>query len=240
MANGTALNTALVTGGAGGIGGAITRALARDGWKVYIHYNRGDAAAQALAQETGGCPVQADLTFPLEVKGLFARIGEVGLLVNNAGTAHYGLLQDMTEPEWRRVFALNVDGVYRCCREAIPGMVRRKAGCILNVASVWGVRGASCEAAYSASKGAVVALTKALCKELGPSGIRVNALCPGVIDTEMIANLSPEDKRALAEDTPLGRLGRPEDVGELAAFLASPRAAFITGQVIGCDGGFGV
>lgn len=238
MEAGKTVKKALVTGGSRGIGAAIVRALARDGWHVYIHYHRSAGAAQALAEETGGEAVGGDVALPLDVKTIFQRTGPVDLLVNNAGVAHYGLLQDMTEMEWRRLFAVNTDGAFRCCREAIPAMVRRRSGCIINTASVWGQCGASCEAAYSASKGALIAFTKALAKELGPSGVRVNCVCPGVIDTDMIANLTGEDKKALAADTPLGRIGTPEDVAELVSFLASDRAAFITGQVIAVDGGF--
>ena len=232
------MKKALVTGGSRGIGAAIVRALAADGWQVYIHCNKHPEAALALAQETGGTVVQGNLAMPMDVKTLFSQTGPVDLLVNNAGVAHYGLLQDMGEMEWRSLFAVNTDGVYRCCREAIPGMVQKHAGCIINISSVWGQLGASCEAAYSASKGAVIALTKALAKELGPSGIRVNCVCPGVIDTDMIANLTEEDKKALAAETPLGRLGEPEDVAKLVRFLASPEADFLTGQVIAADGGF--
>ena len=232
------MKKALVTGGSGGIGSAVCRALAADGWFVYVagchHMDR----AEALAREIGGEAVKADLSMPLDVKSLFRTVGDIELLVNCAGVAWYGLLQEMSEFDWRKVFGVNIDGMYRCCREAIPGMVKAQAGCIVNIASVWGQVGASCEAAYSASKGAVIALTKALAKELGPSGIRVNCVCPGVIDTDMIANLTEEDKKALAADTPLGRLGQPEDVAELVAFLASEKAAFLTGQVIAADGGF--
>jgi len=238
METGVSVKKALVTGGSRGIGAAIVRALAAEGWQVFIHCNKHPEAAQALAHRVGGTVVQGNLAMPMDVKTLFRQTGPVDLLVNNAGVAHYGLLQDMSEMEWRNVFAVNTDGMYRCCREAIPGMVKAQAGCIVNIASVWGQVGASCEAAYSASKGAVIALTKALAKELGPCGIRVNCVCPGVIDTDMIANLSEEDKKVLAAETPLGRLGTPEDVAGLVAFLASDRAAFLTGQVIAADGGF--
>lgn len=234
------LKTALVTGGARGIGAGICRALAADGWYVYINYSRSKSEAEALASELGGRAVCADLRDASAADAMLAEIGDVGLLVNNAGCAHYGLLQDMTDEEWRRLFSLNTDAMFRASRAVIPGMVRRKSGCILNLSSVWGMRGGSCETAYSATKGAVIAFTRSLACELGPSGIRVNAICPGVIDTAMLSNLSEEDKRALADETPLGRLGTPEDVGALAAFLASERASFITGQAIGCDGGFGV
>ena len=234
------MKTALVTGGARGIGAAISRALARDGWHVYVNYAHSEKEALALAREIGGEAVYADVTVSESVRALFERIGAVDLLVNNAGVAWYGLLQDMSDADWQRIFSCDTDGVFRTCRAAIPGMVKKQSGCIVNISSVWGVYGASCEAAYSAAKGAVISLTKALAKELGPSGIRVNAVCPGVIGTDMLSCFSDADKAALAADTPLGRLGTPEDVAEAVAFLASGRAAFITGQILGCDGGFGL
>lgn len=239
MPTGGTLKKALVTGGGRGIGAAVCRALAEDGWYVYVNYSRAKAEAEALAAEIGGEAVCADVSDAAAVTEMFRTVGNVELLVNNAGVAWYGLLQDMTDADWRRLFSVNTDAAFYCCRAAIPGMVHEKRGCIINLSSVWGVYGGACEAAYSASKGAILALTKALAKELGPSGIRVNAVCPGVIDTAMIGNLSADDKAALAEDTPLGRLGTPEDVASLVSFLASGSAGFLTAQCIGCDGGFG-
>lgn len=229
---------ALITGASRGIGAATAERLAADGWDVYINYTRNEQKAKALAAKLGGTAIQADVADSEQVRAMFDRIGPVGLLVCCAGVSEYGLLTDMTPEGWRRLFAVNTDGAFHCCREAIGGMVHEKAGCIVLTSSVWGVYGASCEAAYAASKGAIIALAKSLAKELGPSGIRVNCVAPGVIETDMMARFSAEDKAALAEDTPLGRLGTPGDVAELIAFLASDRASFITGQVIGCDGGF--
>ena len=230
--------TALVTGSSRGIGAATVRRLAADGWNVTVHYNTSKAAALALAEELHTTAVQADITDHRQVKALFDTVGPVDLLVCNAGVAEYGLFTDGDEDTWRHVLAVNTDGACRCCREAIPAMVRQKAGNIILVSSVWGVYGASCEAAYSASKAALIGLTKALAKELGPSGIRVNCVAPGVIDTDMLAQFDFADRQALADQTALGRIGRPEDVAELIAFLASDKASFITGQIIGCDGGF--
>ena len=168
---------------------------------------------------------------------MFDAIGPVELLVNNAGIARGGLLTDLTPTEWQRLFDVNITGVYNCCRCAIPHMVHEKRGQIISLASILGVAGGSCEVAYSATKGAVIAFTKALAKELGPSGIRVNCVAPGCIDTDMTANLTREDFAALADDTAMCRIGKPEDVAEMIALLAEPGARFVTGQVLGIDGG---
>ena len=230
--------TGLVTGGAGGIGSAICRALAADGWHVLVAYHHSAEAAEALAGEIGGAAVYADLTVPEEVDALFERAGGVDLLVNNAGISHYGLLTDLSYRDWRELFRVNADAVFLCCRAAIPYMVHRKRGSILNISSMWGQTGGSCEVGYSASKAAVIGLTKALAKELAPSGIRVNCIAPGVIRTRMLEGFTEAELEALRLETPLERLGTPEDVGNLAAFLASDRAGFITGQIVGLNGGF--
>ena len=232
--------TALVTGSSRGIGAAAVRRLAADGWDVTVHYNESESTALALAGQLHTRAIRADVTDPHQVTALFEAAGPVDLLVCNAGVAEYGLFTDATEEIWRHVLAVNTDGVYRCCRAAIPHMVRQKAGNIILVSSVWGVYGASCEAAYSASKAALIGLTKALAKELGPSGITVNCVAPGVIDTDMNGNLAPETLTELADETPLCRLGTPEDVAEAVRFLCSDAAGFITGQVLSVDGGFAV
>lgn len=170
------------------------------------------------------------------MQAAFAGLPALDVLVNNAGIAHYGLISQITEAEWDRLFAVNVKGIYHCVNAALPGMLHRQSGCILNVASMWGQVGASCEACYSATKGAVLALTKALAQELGPSGIRVNAVSPGVILTDMVKNVSAETLASLAEETPLEHNGSPEDIAQALLYLA--QASFVTGQNLPVNGGF--
>lgn len=238
--------TALITGASRGIGAATARLLARRGYAVAINYFHSEAAALALAEELrkaghAALAVRADVSDAAQVKEMVDAVLEnfcqLDILVCNAGVAHFGLLSDLTEEDWRHIFGVNVDGVYHCCKAVIPHFVHNKAGRIVTVSSMWGQVGASCEAAYSASKAAVIGLTRALAKELGPSGITVNCVSPGVIDTEMNAHLGPETLAALAEDTPLGRLGTAEEAARAIAFLASEEAGFITGQVLPVNGG---
>lgn len=234
------MKTALVTGASRGIGAETARVLSREGWSVIINYNKSEKEALKLAEELNASAVKADVSDLRQVRDMFEKAGPVDLLVNNAGIAHYGLFTDTSEETWRRLFAVNVDGVYNCCWCALPHMIREKQGCIINISSIWGVRGASCEVAYSAAKAAVIGFTKALAKEVGPSGIRVNCVAPGVVETDMLSGFTAEDRARLAYETPLGRLGTPQEVAELIAFLASGKARFITGQVITIDGGFAV
>ncbi len=238
---------ALITGSSRGIGRAIAEKLADEGWSVVINYCRNEAAAAEVCDKIchyGGhaVAVQADVGIEEDVLRLFAQareaFGEINLLVNNAGVANFGLLTDLSAADWRRIFATNVDGAFFCTKAALPDMIHRKSGCIINISSIWGLVGASCEVAYSASKGALIAMTKALAKEVGPSGIRVNCVAPGVIDTAMNSALSAADMEALLDETPLGMLGSPNDIAETVAFLASDKAKFITGQVISPNGGF--
>jgi len=226
----------LITGGSRGIGAAAVRAFAGAGYRVTFFYEKCHAQARAVAGETGADAICCDVTDGEAVRKAVASIAPVDVLVNNAGVAHYGLISDIAEPEWERLFSVNVGGVYRCVNAVLPAMLQKQSGCILNVASMWGQVGASCEAAYSASKGAVIALTKALARELGPSGIRVNCVSPGVILTDMTACVGEDALSALAEQTPLGRNGTPEDVASALLYLAG--ADYITGQILPVNGGF--
>lgn len=237
--------TVLVTGASGGIGRAIALAFGERGCNVALHYNSNRAAAleaaELIAERGGSAEVfGADLTVEAQAEGLFAgcenAFGPVTVLVNNAGISWQGLFTDMTLSEWQRVMDANLLSVFLCCRRALPPMIRRKAGCIINISSIWGRQGAALEAAYSASKAGIIGLTQALAREEGPSGIRVNCIAPGVIDTPMNGHLSTEELEALKEETPLMRIGTPEDVARAAVFLWEN--GFVTGQTIGVDGGF--
>lgn len=231
---------AIVTGGSRGIGRACCEALAADGFEVTVNYNRSRAAAEELSQRIGGRAVCADVSDFDAVRRMVESVSGAGVLVCNAGISMQKLFTDTTPEDWRKIFGINVDGAYNACHEAIPYMVHEKWGRIIIISSMWGVRGASCEAAYSATKAALIGLTKALSKELGPSGITVNCIAPGVIDTDMNRALGAETMKELCEETPVMRIGTPEDVAALCAFLASDKASFITGQVISADGGFSV
>ena len=225
----------VVTGGSRGIGAAITARYAARGDRVYFLYEKNHEAARAVAEKTGATPICCDVADGNAVAAAFSKIPEVDILVCNAGVCWYGLLTDMKDTEWNRIFDVNVKGVYNCVKAAMPAMLRKHAGSIVTVSSMWGQVGASCEAAYSATKGAVIALTKALAKELGPSGIRVNCVAPGVILTDMCANVAPEILEELAQEAPLERNGTPEDVARVVESLAD--AEFVTGQVLGVSGG---
>lgn len=226
----------LITGGSRGIGAAAVRTFCGAGCAVTFFYEKSHAQAAALAEATGARAVCCDVADSGAVQRAFSTLAPVDVLVNNAGIAHYGLISQITEAEWDRLFAVNVKGIYHCVKAALPGMLQKQSGCIINVASMWGQVGASCEAAYSATKGAVLALTKALAQELGPSGIRVNAVSPGVILTDMVKNVSEETLHALAEQTPLECNGTPEQVAQ--AFLYLAQAEFVTGQNLPVNGGF--
>lgn len=237
------MQTALITGGARGIGAACVRGLAQDGFRVVVNYQSSRDKAEALCDDLHRInglehlAVQADVADRSQVEDMFARVGSVDVLVNNAGIAQQKLFTDLTDADWDRMFAVDVKGVFLCCQAALSHMIHEKRGAIVNISSMWGQVGASCEVHYSAAKAAVIGLTKALAKELGPSGIRVNCVAPGVIATEMNALLDAETTEALKEETPLETIGTAQQVADAVRFLASDRATFITGQVLGVNGG---
>lgn len=226
----------LITGGSRGIGAAAVRAFCARGDDVIFLYEKEHRAAEAVARQTGARAVCADVSDPVQVSRAFQELKGLDILINNAGICQFGLLSQTAVEEWDRIFAVNVRGVYLCVNAAVPLFLKEHRGCIINVASMWGQVGASCEAAYSATKGAVLALTKALAQELGPSGIRVNAVAPGVILTDMVASVSPDTLEQLRQETPIQRNGRPEDVAQAMLYLSD--AEFVTGQVLPVNGGF--
>ena len=230
------MRTVVVTGGSRGIGAAIVARFAARGDRVYFLYEKNHQAAKAVSEKTSATAICCDVADGAQVKAAFARIPEVDILVCNAGICWYGLLSSMEEGDWDRLFAVNVKGIYHCVRAAMPAFLRTHRGSIVTVSSMWGQVGASCEAAYSATKGAVIALTKALAQELGPSGIRVNCVAPGVILTDMCANVGADVLEGLAQEAALGRNGTPEDVAQAVEALAD--AEFVTGQVLGVSGGY--
>ena len=226
----------LITGGSRGIGAAAVAAFAARGDDVTFLYHRNHEAAQTVARRTGATPLCCDVANGDAVARLAPQLQQTEILINNAGICHTGLISQITPQQWQRLFDVNVTGIYHCVNTVLPGMLARQAGCIINVSSMWGQVGASCEAAYSATKGAVLALTKALAQELGPSHIRVNAVAPGVILTDMCRDIDPAVLGALQEETPSGRHGTPEDVAQAMCYLAD--ATFVTGQVLPVNGGF--
>ncbi len=230
------MQTVLVTGGSRGIGAATVRAFAARGDQVYFLYEKEHAAAQKVSRETGSTAICCDVSDTQAVKAAIDTVGSVDILVCNAGVCVSGLLQDLPEAAWDRLFDVNVKGIYNCVKAAIPGFLQKHSGSIVTVSSMWGQVGSSCECAYSATKGAVIALTKALAQELGPSGVRVNCVAPGVIQTDMCADVAPEIMEEMRAQTPMGRHGTPEDVARSIVCLAD--APFVTGQVLGVNGGF--
>ncbi len=234
--------TVLISGGDRGIGAAAARAFYAAGYRVAVLYHTHADAAAALEKELPGCTVvQCDVASRASCELAFhtveQAVGRVDVLVSNAGIAQQKLFTDITPEEWQRMLDVNLTGAFNLCQLALPGMIRRKNGRILTVSSMWGQTGGSCEVHYSAAKAGLIGLTKALAKEEGPSGITVNCVAPGVIDTDMMASFTAEDKAALAEETPVGRLGTADEVAKLLVFLAGEDAGYITGQVFGVNGG---
>ena len=234
--------TVLISGGDRGIGAAAARAFYAAGYRVAVLYHTHAEAAAALEKELPGCTVvQCDVASRASCELAFHTVeqamGRVDVLVSNAGIAQQKLFTDITPDEWQRMLDVNLTGAFHLCQLVLPGMIRRKNGRILTVSSMWGQTGGSCEVHYSAAKAGLIGLTKALAKEEGPSGITVNCVAPGVIDTDMMASFTPEDKAALAEETPVGRLGTADEVAKLLVYLAGEDAGYITGQVFGVNGG---
>ena len=238
--------TALVTGGAKGIGAGGCRALAKDGYNIALNFNTSENEALSLKNQLSAVTsveiFKADVSDSEQVKKMFSEIenifGGADVLVNNAGIAQQALFTDITDEMWQKMIGTNLTGAFNCCRSALPYMIREKCGSIINIASMWGEVGASMEVHYSAAKAGLIGLTKALAKEVGLSGITVNAVSPGVVLTDMMAQFSDEDKKVLADETPMGVLGTPEDIAAAVSFLASEKARFITGQVVSVNGGF--
>jgi 3-oxoacyl-[acyl-carrier protein] reductase len=239
--------TILITGASRGIGHETARLFAINGYNVAINYNSSEEEALALARELldfgfSAMAVKADVSKREQVDHMVdlvnKQFGDIDILVNNAGIAIQQLFTDISELEWNKMFDINVKGMFLCCQRVLPAMIRKQCGKIINISSIWGITGASCEVLYSTTKAAVIGMTKALAKELGPSHIQVNCVAPGVIATEMNSGLDSEAVEELKEQTPLGKIGTPTDIAETIAFLASDKADFITGQVISPNGGF--
>ena len=230
------MSTVVITGGSRGIGAAAVRRFAAKGCRVYFLYEKDHEAANRVSEETGATAICCDVADGQAVASAFAAIADVDVLICSAGICHYGLMSSMDEAAWDRIFAVNVKGIYHCVNAAMPAFLKKQSGCVITVSSMWGQVGASCEAAYSATKGAVIALTKALAKELGPSGIRVNSVAPGVILTDMCANVDPETLRQMAQEAPIGRNGTAEDVAD--AFVYLSEAPFVTGEILAVNGGY--
>lgn len=239
-------NVSLVSGASGGIGSACALALGMRGDCLAVHYNTNKAAADAVVSEligAGKCAkaYKADLTIEDEIVSMYRNIvsdfGHVDILVNNAGISQFAMLQDISEDMWDHMVDSNLKSAYMLTRTVVPSMIDKKHGCILNIASMWGQVGASCEVHYSAAKGGLISMTKALAKELGPCGIRVNCIAPGAIQTAMLKNLTEEELEDIRTQTPLGRIGCVEDIASAALFLTSADASFITGQILGVNGG---
>ena len=236
------MRTVLITGASRGIGRAMVKLFSERGYSVAFTYKKSDESARELSKETGALAIKADSSVEADVlfavKTVESKLGNVEILINNAAVSSFSLFTDITLDEWREIFSVNVDGAFMYSKAVLPSMIAKKRGRIINISSVWGITGSSCEVHYSATKSAIIGMTKALAKELGPSGITVNCIAPGVIDTDMNSKLSREDMRQLSDETPLMRIGKPEEVASAALFLAGDDASFITGEVLNVSGGY--
>ena len=235
------MSTVLITGGSRGIGKAMVELFSERGYSVAFTYKKSDALAKELSEKTGALAIKADSSAEGEVikavEAVKKRLGVIEVLINNAAVSSFSLFSDVSLDEWRDMFSVNVDGAFLYTREVLPDMIKNHSGRIINISSMWGVTGSSCEVCYSATKAALIGMTKALAKEVGPSKITVNCIAPGMIDTDMNSSLSSEDIKAIEESTPLMRIGTPREIAEAALFLSGDGASFITGQVIGVNGG---
>ena len=229
------MKTVVITGGSRGIGAAAVEAFSARGDRVFFLYEKEHTAARSVAEKTGATPICCDVADSTAVQQAFSQIPDVDVLVCNAGICYYGLMSQMPEADWDRTFAVNVKGIYTCVNTATPHFLKKQSGCIITVSSMWGQVGASCEVAYSATKGAVIAMTKALAQELGPSGVRCNCIAPGVIETDMCKDVSPQTMRSLAEESLVGRNGTGKDIAQAMLYLAD--AEFVTGQLLPVNGG---
>ena len=234
--------TALITGGSRGIGAATVRAFASAGYRTAFFYLNSESAAQTLFAETGAYAIRCDIRDSASVAAACAEakrlLGHIDVLINNAGIAQQKLFTDITDDDWRAMLDTNLSGAFYASRAVVPDMISRRYGRIIHVGSIWGQVGASCEVHYSAAKAGLIGLTKALAKEVAPSGVTVNCICPGVIETDMLSSFTADDLAALADETPVGRLGTPQDIARSLLWLADPQSGFITGQIIGVNGGF--
>lgn len=236
------MKTVLITGASRGIGAAAAREFSKKGWHVIINYNNSEKKAENLAKEIGASVFKADVSDLVSVEKMHSELNRAGVhidcIVNNAGISQEALFTDITESDWDRMFAVNTKGAFLVTRTFLPDMLSRQKGSIVNVSSIWGETGAAMEVHYSASKAALIGMTKALAKELAPSGIRVNCVCPGYVDTDMNSQYTAEEIYNITNDIPLGRISSPDEIAKTIEFLASDSAAYITGQVIGVNGGW--
>lgn len=236
------MNNVLITGGTKGIGEACARLFVKNNYRVFIIYRSDDKKAELLKSEIGCCAYKADICRNNEIadiiEDIYRKYGSIDVLINNAGIAQQKLFSDITEKEWNRMIDVNLNGIYNVTNAVLKKMIKENKGVIVNVSSIWGQCGASCEVHYSAAKAGIIGFTKALAKEMGLSGIRINCVAPGMIDTPMNAGFSDDDKEIICSEIPLGRMGTPEECAELIYFLSSEDSSYITGQVIGINGGW--